>query len=807
VHRVSGIAREALAVDLRESWAALAELRQARRDAAAAAEPVSDILYALVPALDDRQELRRKVLALRRGIHNGRVRGISGELLGDLAACLTEADAALVTGHDRALRRLQATEERFADEFDRDVAAAGLSLGRLLDHPALAAGLAHASPDLLRHLKPGSLGPGTKATRGLLSYASRAIVKTSPFSRFTALALDGARADGSSVTAITQQQVRRWLDRLARDEEYAGAFQVEPNRTARQIDGHPYLLVSAERSGTELAWRSDTLTDARLYQASVDALAGWPRLPVPQFLTRLGGSDPFATYLRLLDADLIRVVAPWRYADQVPLRALAAALDTVGRPRPSAAARALRSANERATALAGQPGRARVRAMAQLLDPGTLPAPAGSGQDGQPAVYEDAVSDIAVDLPKPPVHDDLRELGSLMRPFIFRTHLYDWIVECFVERFGPGGHTRDGMGFLLELAARPDFGRAIGTALFADRALFGQASERAWLPVSASSAPPTSAVLYQLSAGDRGQLAEGRYRLVVNQFNSGVGGLVARFRHLLDGAGQDGDGQAGLTDGLRRWAAELFPRAEPREVALCADINSMHLAASGILPPLPWPGETPCTQSPPGPSSLEIRHLPESGTLLLTDSRGASLAPVYLGIVPSHIITGAARLLLCLADPWVNAGFHLCCTPHTFGPPPGPGVHAWPRRVHGRLVLNRRTWRLRPEEFPRPDAGEGVRDFFLRMDEWRCRHGLPEEVFLTLEQERSLDDLTAHKPAWLSFRSPHSVLASAGTARLDQVQAVRLTEALPAAGGHWLTNAADGHRATEHASFLRWDRP
>lgn len=131
-----------------------------------------------------------------------------------------------------------------------------------------------------------------------------------------------------------------------------------------------------------------------------------------------------------------------------------------------------------------------------------------------------------------------------------------------------------------------------------------------------------------------------------------------------------------------------------------------------------------------------------------------------------------------------------------------------PRLTHGRLVLKRRTWRLAPAEFPQPAPGEGAPAYFMRMDEWRRAHALPEEVFLTLEQRGwPGGDPADRKPSWLSFRSAHAVLAAAASRRLGQARALRLTEALPAAGGFWVRDADGAGRATEHVSFLQWERP
>ncbi len=421
------------------------------------------------------------------------------------------------------------------------------------------------------------------------------------------------------------------------------------------------------------------------------------------------------------------------------------------------------------------------------------------------SVYEDAVADVAVDFPTEHVQEDLRELAELTRPHVFRSHLYDWMLTEFVSRYGTGGHCPDAYTFLMELAAAPDFGQQFGAALMADRACFGPATSRAWLPVSASSAPPATTVLYQLSAVDKGRVHEGDYRMVVNQFNPGLGGLAARYRRLLDRT----DDGPGLSGRLRDWIESAFPDARPHEISLCADLNSMQLDAAGILPPFTWPGEPPHAQAPEGLTQLQLRHEPDKNTLLLTDSQGEPVSPVYLGVVPAHLMSGPVRLLLCLADPWVNGAIHLSCShsPLEILPPPGEQIEEEPARTHGRLVLRRRTWRLAPTLLPTPGKIEKPHEFFARMDAWRRAHQLPDEVFLTLESAGPMNDYAGRKPSWLSFRSAHAVLAAASNPRLANATAIRLSEAAPARNSHWVRDSEGLHRATEHISLLSWDRP
>ncbi|MEU0675218.1 hypothetical protein ABZ330_20440 [Streptomyces sp. NPDC006172] len=810
VHRVNQLPVETLDLSLPRTSEFLRRETACAQRLADQAGPLSDALHAAVPQLEDAPHLRRAALHLRRQVHNGRPAHVPDDVVQDLRARLGAADGAALAQWLEGMLELTALRARTDALYDEETAAATNRLRGVLSVPVLAQGLAQANPQLLSNLTVKPLEPHSKAARAVLGYVSRAAVKTSPFSRLTALALDGQDMKaGTSHSYVDQQHVHAWLNTLARDERYIAALEVEPNRSVRRVAGRPFVLTPSYGGPGDSAWRMDSLADASRYSAVLEELATWSRMTIAEALVRIGGSDPFGGFLRLLDTGLLRLVLPWSPTEQRPLRALAVRL----KPLPSPAAERTRLLLERldaeATGLHLLSGPERARSVGESL------ARIRAVPDGDPrpssryAVYEDALSDIPLRLPTGPIEEDLAALGRLIRPYIFRSHLYDWLRDEFVTRYGPGGHCPDLFEFLWAVAASPGFDGKLYRALLQDHAESGRPSDRAWLPVSAGSAPPTTAVLYQIAARSVDDIRRGDHRLVVNQYNSGVGGLVARFRHLLDRSAPAG---AGLTHHLRAWIAELFPHAVPHQVTLSGDVNGMHHVADGILPPLHWPGEPPsAAEAPRPPVTASVRHCQATDTLEFLNPEGLVLAPVYLGVVPQHLVPGVARLLLCLADPWVN-GSRLCCTanPVDAAPPPvGADIQPTPRRSHNRLVLGRRTWRFPPELLPTPAKGETQPAFFRRVHEWRTGHTLPDEVFLSVEASGPPSAVSSHtKPLWLSFRSPHALWAAAHhVGKAKDVKAVRLAEACPDRSAYWLRDDEGRHRAAEHVSLLRWERP
>ncbi|MEV0113254.1 hypothetical protein AB0H77_08385 [Streptomyces sp. NPDC050844] len=811
VHRINQLPVEALDFSLSHTSQQLKLETALEQQLKEQAEPLSDALHIAIPRLEEAPTVRRAALELRRAVHNHRPAKLSAVVVQTLSESLDGATGRMMARWLDDMRELTALRTRTDAQYDTETAQATQQLRAVLADHRFEQGLSHANPHLLSHLTSKPLEPNSKAARSVLGYVSRATLKTSPFSRLTALALDGQDADGAGHSYADQQHVRSWVDTLARDERYAALFEVEPNQSVRHVSGRPHLLMPSYSGSGDAAWRTDTLVDATRYSSLLDELASWPRMTIAESLVRIGGEDPFGGFLRLLDTGWLCLVLPWTGGEQQPLLALARTVESARHPAAQRTGELLRQLQTEAAKLHQLPGSHRVRIVDHLAARiRSTPQP-----DPQPAVhfavYEDAVSDIPLSLPAQWIQKDLAELGDLIRPYIFRSHMYDWLRDEFVALYGPGGHCTDAFEFLWAVAAAPGFESKLFQALQLDQRESGRPTERAWLPVSASSAPPTAAALYQLAAHSTEDIRDGRHQTVVNQYNSGVGGLVARFRRQLDSSGAAS--RTGLTRQLQTWISDLFPRADPHQVTLAGDVNGMHYAADGILPQLRWPGE-PSRRNEPSASDavFAMRHEPATGTLEFVGREGRALAPVYLGVVPQHLVPGVARLLLCLADPWVN-GSRMCCTrsPIDVSPPPvGQDIELTPRKTHHRLVLGRRTWRFAPTVLPRPDAGESPAAYFRRMHQWRSSHGIPEEVFASVESPSSLTEMSpsSGKPFWLSFQSPHAIWAAINHIdKAKQATAIRLSEAHPDRSSYWLRDDLGRHHAAEHVSLMRWERP
>lgn len=169
----------------------------------AAGEAVGDLLHPLIGRTEG-DGVRRRLLALRRQVFNGRLPGDADgalALVTDLDEAAGRALAAWLEDHRRLERRREEGVALLAEETGRSRAA----LCRLAGEERLRKGLLLASPaldaQLGAYVRATEAAPGAvpdkkrrKIERSLLSYLYRTVCKTSPFSTFTGVAL-GTIAD------------------------------------------------------------------------------------------------------------------------------------------------------------------------------------------------------------------------------------------------------------------------------------------------------------------------------------------------------------------------------------------------------------------------------------------------------------------------------------------------------------------------------------------------------------------------------------------------------------------------------------
>jgi hypothetical protein len=786
---------------------------RAAGDAMEAARPAVEAeLHRLVGMLEDRR-LRRAALNTRRDAHNARCR-TAAAIVAELAQLATPAGSrALRTWSDAASAQACALEAANA-QLPPELESATRRLELELAAPELRRGIAMASPDFHDELARGTrhLTPGGKTARTALSYLSRAAVKTSPFSTLTTV---GWARMGSAPAGSADHQlppIARRLHRVlaskalavellvgcARDDELAEALEFETNPTIGMVAGGAQALVATRMAVNGFAWRREEIVDLAPLGELPLLLRRVGRARAGAFHAALGGPDPKAAFVRMLDLDIVRPVLPWTPDDE-PLEELAGLVAALPGERARGLANELRDLHRELTELgdADGPLRARAQRTVSRRARGWMAAvgqPCGHWIDDVGAAYEDVVEDGRVELGEH-VRADLQRVASEIWPDVRRSRLYDELVGAFVEQHGRGGMCDDVLAFLVHFLAGGHGIERVDRAIRADLQAQHEPSDAGRLVAShsGSTALPSAMVRFQIAAATHADVLAGRYRLVVNQCSQGAGGLLARFvQHDESGV---------VATELHAWLSSLAPGAEVVHVGFASDWSALQAVSPQIAEELDWPGNL--LPRPRDPrrwrlDELELRHAPSTGDLALRSPDGRRLVPIYLGTVPQYLVRGPARLLMALGDPWLlNSGRDADSGTAT------GAVVASERRKAGRVVLSRRRWRVRPDCLPALAPGESDVAFLRRAHDWRREHDIPVEVFATSRRSQMSFDPRLRKPRWVRFDSLHAMRAAEGLLGAG-VTAVDLTEALPSREEHWVRAADGSPRASEFVALVRW---
>ena len=762
----------------------LNELDAATRAERDAAPALTDAIHDVVPACA--ADVRRRVLQARRSVHAGRA------MAPDDPAVLLAAgvpDLELKTwldAHDRRSRATAVLESTVTES----VAAGGIGLRALLAVGPVARTLSIVAPEFLSHRGSARWRPGDRAARTAWLYAMRAAWKPSPLGHFTSVSLSPA---GDAATARTQVPiglVHRIFTALAADPDFADAFDYRCAPAATTPAGGPAAIVGSVSGRDGFLWRQERTVRLDAYEQEWAAL----RRSVDP------GADPSAELSparrgRYLAMGLLTPRVPWSPGSDRALPELAGALRASRSVRAPDIADALEELHARAGAVAGAPDRSRTEQMAAVGGMvSRLTSAVGAPAWTDTVLHEDVSTPDRIGALPEPVHADLRRLAELVRPAVVRSLAYDVLLAAFRDRVGVAGRVPDAAAFFAVLAGDPTVVQAVHQARRDDLTV-PAGSPRAWLPVGRTSAPPALSIHYQLAARDRAALDAGDYRLVVNQCGSALGGLLTRFHRVLPAGA--------VADALLPWWQRLYPEGQVRGMSVSASVNSLQHNGCGALPEMAWPFEF---SSGTGLDRVGLRHDPATDTLEFLDADGVLVAPVYTGIVPATLCTGAAQLALLVADPWVDSSvitrqrhpFLRLAAAQAITEPV-----ASPRAEVGRLVLARAGWQLPAADFPRPERAETDAGYLIRLDQWRRARDLPEQVFLVAVSTDPFDG-QRRKPLRLDFADPFAVRAALPL--IDGACGLRLEEVLPAAADVWF-EAPDGRRVVEHISMLAWDRP
>ncbi|MEU8431866.1 hypothetical protein AB0F18_02970 [Streptomyces sp. NPDC029216] len=696
----------------------LGELARVEAELAVRATACTDALYERIGAAP--ADERAALVAVRRAVHNDRVPATPPD----------PAPAEFLAWLELRVLRDGLLAEA-AEEHPRALARERGTLSGLLGDEDLLRSLALLAPEVHRaavRYREGTLSRAAKSERGLLQYVTRAMMRTSPLARFTAVGLavpspDGARPDEVSFTGARSfpHLDQAMLGYAARSGDPAAP--PGPGTWVRQSPSlspgpGPDRISFVKLGDDSSRLLSTALTDPlrRLLDATdmgprtVGAIAG-------DVARALGTTPEQATGIVLgsLNAGLLCTTDgpedcaddPLAAAPHTALRDAVAGLAGTGHAERG---EALRGIGALTSALTEQARRPAVLTVSEnyLLAPAEVDT---RGLDRQ-----------------------LRDLAHAMEFLSAFDRLHDIravLTDVFVERHGRGAsvrltdHARHLVRAVNERVVSGSDGlaalRVLRTRLLGElRAdLAGRRGDTevvwdpAWLAELAAPLPERfrrDAIAYSVLVQPAGD------RLVVNDSYPGHGMLYGRF------LGHDAElgGQA-----LSRLRRRLQERHGAHGTVLVEDRGLHGVSVNAHAPVLDrglgaddWYG-------------LRLVHDPDLDELYVADEDGRRLHVLTLGTGHPEILPPPLRLAN-----WLVMGGRLLpdlgMPGGLGGPGPGgvPTEPSTPRLLAGSVVLQRRRW-YPGEDFEQAvKQGPGEADRLLALARWRARHGVPAEVVL-----------------------------------------------------------------------------
>ncbi|MFP8884828.1 hypothetical protein [Streptomyces mangrovi] len=737
----------------------LGKLTDAEQEVRAAADACSDALYELIAGTTGTDE-RGRLIALRRDIHNDR-----------RPRAVPDPEPAAVARWRQARERRDGLRARVAETYPEAADRERTLLAGVLGDEDLRRSLALVAPEVAgsaeryRRAAAGGRIPSRvrKTERGLLQYVTRAMVRTSPLSRFTAVGLalpceDGEDGEdgGTGGTGVAPGEVRFGgatafvgLDRVMLDYVLGGLeparedlapdtwVQLPPTSTVDPAGGRLYFLrrtdqgvrrLAAPLNGSIRPLVEATALGPRRASAVAADLAARTGRPSEEALRAVaksvaagilcvcrGPEDGGADFQGLLDPPDLAEPATAGVLAEIRTR-LPALADSPPSERERDLAR-LNSSLNRLSLAANRPARILVEED-YVLPPARIAT----------AAWRSRLDDLAAGVGLLSVFDRMHDVRALLS-------------TAFTERFGAGAevslveHAAELVGEVYRRGGDYDGTVAAGTGP-ADGSLdrlqdlrrsvaetlgaeLDRAAERGEdLTLTATEAADLAAGLPDRFR--QGHLAYGvlvqpwRDRLVFNDAYAGHGMLYGRF------LGYD----RALGGGALDHAARRLTAQYGEDGARVAEDLGLHRLNVNAHVPVLADGLRPDDWLP-----LRLAHDPGTDTLTLRDAEGRDLRVLTLGAGHPELFPPPVRLAS-----WLMSGGRLyedlVGRRHTAAGRDDRRTHRCPRLSVGSAVFARRRWYGGRELADAVAAGPAEHDRLLALAAWRARHGVPEEVVL-----------------------------------------------------------------------------
>lgn len=793
-----------------DTMRALREAGEHERSAAALADTVSEGLYRAVPTLAD-QSVRRSAVVLRRDVHNGRWSARTGA---GVAAVSPALPAAVAGDLDRWAQLIQLAQERRVAATGYSGIETGRALKAMHGHltgARIARGLALASPVFTDRLlaEPLRGNADSRVVRTATAYLLRTALKTSPFSTLTTVGLAAFRPAADHTVPPPELPTRAvssarplavtFLLACVRHTGAVKTVDVAGVEGLRRVAGRWFAVLPFRVVTPHAVFRADELTCC---EGAAWALPTLPAEPVglaellaaPGILAEAG---PPAVR-RLLGVGVLQSVLPYPNCTVHDFGALARWARTRVPALPADAADALGRLAAQEEVIAGQAGATQrcAAVTAARVAAGEAFTALGVPEPGWlrdlPLFHEvDAGGPIrSLALPAT-VHDDLAETARWLVPLTWRHPTYEALVRGFVRRHGRGAAGVDLLEFLYAFLTATGLTATGGVALSAPTSPpdGGTARDPARLRGDLTLGHAAHTVFFQLAAGSAQEVAAGAHLAVITNVHTGGIGLLGRWTTVP--AVHERIGTP-----LAEWARQLHPGCRVYQVCPGADWTDLQRPVLRTLPQVRLPGDLPTGDGLTTLSGMTLAHRAASASLQVSGRDGAPVAFAYLGTMPQHLLTGVARLLCLLSNPWVTFG-RIDRDRRVKDDTDGTAV--LPRVQRGRVVWARTRWSFPIATLPQP--GKSDLKFLIDIERWWAQHGLPEEAFVS-HITRSHGQVHRDKPQWIGTEHPHAIRVALG--RIPPgTSTVDITEALPCRAQHWVRDADDNPVATEFLAMVR----
>ncbi|MFJ9522857.1 lantibiotic dehydratase [Kitasatospora sp. NPDC101801] len=681
--------------------------------------------------------------------------------------------------------------------------------------------------DAVRRYRSGADAPSArlrKSERGILQHLTRAMVRTSPLSRFTAVGFAHWSEHGTALDAVgfDRKAARAYvsLDRALFSALVTGVGEVpwaegartslppvvDQNRTLRPSDFEVRFVRRSQGTAT---------------------LASTPLTRPLTALLALTGLGPIRTTVLL--AELAReLTVPLPVAQRFVAHALAAQLLLPGPavpeqlvdPLPAARAVLAERAPEAVPVLDSA-----VRSLAEIAAGGVVARRTALARLQEAETGLNALSTrparlhVNEDLVLPPTAitahgyrqalDDLAEVTAYLAVFDRHHEVRALLGTAFADRFGPGAEVglATAAPDLVAMVYRRESALTAGNAAEfgpADGSLAELLRLRAEALAHVTTAVEAAGDAAEVRLDPAGLGAFGRRlpgffrrsassyallvqpvdgRLVVNDCYGGRGLLGSRFL----GSDRELGG-----DAAERTAARTLRQLGGDGGAVLED-RGLH--GSNINHRV---GLLPETVTPEDWAGVKIAHDPATGALSLRDRDGRRITPVSCGMKWSELLPEPLRVAMWLADSGRVTLDPLAAV--RAGRLRADGDRAatlrLPRLTAGQVVLQRRRW-YAGADFPEAAGSRTEAEHLIALTTWRAAHQVPEEVVAKtplggLPSRQGAEGVSAYVKARRRDKPQYLDLGSALMARA-------LPRLLDRRGRGYLEEALPGVRAARHA--------